>query len=78
MGVSKCSLEARINAESVVESLLKDRNSAREIGCRGGTIDGLLKLFEEDLYPQAFKASLMALLPLCTVLKNKMNCSSFD
>lgn len=69
--LAKCSLEARMNAASIVEKMSHDRNAAREIGTKEGIIDGLLKLFGENLYPSAINVSLKALLPFCTMTENR-------
>ena len=58
-----------MNVASIVEKLVNDRNSAREIGSREGIIDGLLKLYQEDLYLRAIKVILKALFRLCTIIK---------
>jgi hypothetical protein len=75
-------METRLNAAILVESLTRDRASAREIGLRGPIIESLISLVEgesddgvedyENYASEARIASLNALYNLCAVSRNRV------
>lgn len=76
-------IETRLNAAILVESLTRDRASAREIGLRGPIIESLISLVEgesdddgvqdyDNYASEARIASLNALFNLCAVSRNRV------
>lgn len=75
-------METRLNAVILVESLTRDRASAREIGLRGSIIESLISLVEggseddiedyENYASEAQIASLNCLYNLCAVSRNRV------
>lgn len=66
------SMEARINAGSLIDILCNDAASADHLGQTPGTIEGLVSLIQQaNDYPRAVKVGIRALFSLCLADSNR-------
>eukprot|EP01018_Ginkgo_biloba_P019742 Gb_26429 [translate_table: standard] len=68
------SMEARVNAASLIESLTASEHLQEVramVGNTDGIIEGLVKVLREPLYPRALKVGIKALFSLCFIKANR-------
>ncbi|KAJ7538442.1 hypothetical protein O6H91_11G048000 [Diphasiastrum complanatum] len=69
--LSKGSLDARINASTLLEDLASIHELSRAVGCTAGVIEALVELLQEDLNQMAVKIALRA---LCAIATSRRHC----
>ncbi|KAJ7565803.1 hypothetical protein O6H91_02G076000 [Diphasiastrum complanatum] len=70
--LSRGSMDARINAAVLLESLAVDRELKLRVGSTAEVFEGLVELLKENLNQMAVKASLRSFLALCMTRRNRV------
>ncbi|KAJ7546980.1 hypothetical protein O6H91_08G063400 [Diphasiastrum complanatum] len=70
--LSRGSMDAKINAAVLLESLATDRELKLTVGSTEGIFEGLVELLKENSNQMAMKASLRSFLALCLTRRNRV------